>query len=132
MADFRQLALEFVLAEEEAKFTSLAQQSASELAKGPANTNPVARWVEAVQPWMPSASGDDEMADAFESTNWTARAKGSDLYWSISVWSHPHYADEPLALEYLSRTLDFVDKDLLKPSQSKCGYDSSSSYRYSV
>jgi hypothetical protein len=29
MADFRQLALEYVLAEEESKLTSLAQQSAS-------------------------------------------------------------------------------------------------------
>lgn len=25
---------------------------------------------------MPGANGDDEMADGFETTNWTARAKG--------------------------------------------------------
>lgn len=86
MADFRQLALEFVLAEEEAKLNTLAQQSASELAKAPSTSNPVARWVEAVQPWMPSAGGDDEMGDSFESTNWTARAKGSSFYRSFAAF----------------------------------------------
>lgn len=124
MADFRQLALEFVLAEEEAKLTSLAQQSASELAKTPANSNPVARWVEAVQPWMPSTNGDDEMADAFESTNWTARAKGADAHSLPSVSRGGSHVDKSVALDYLSRTLDFLDKDLLKPSQSTCGENS--------
>lgn len=97
MADFRQLALEYVLADDEAKLTSLAKQAASELQSAAAPTNPVARWVEAVQPWMPGSQGDDEMADG-DSPDWTARAK---------------------ALEFLSRTLDYLGTDVLKPSQIK-------------
>ncbi|KAI6779714.1 MMS19 nucleotide excision repair protein-like protein [Emericellopsis cladophorae] len=74
MADFRQLALEFVLADDEANQTSLAQQAASELQSAPANTNPVARWVEAVQPWMPGSNGDEATGDN-ETPDWTGRAK---------------------------------------------------------
>ncbi|KAL6871905.1 Dos2-interacting transcription regulator of RNA-Pol-II domain-containing protein [Trichoderma novae-zelandiae] len=95
MADFRQLALDFVLEEDEAKLTELAQRAAKELEAAPANSNPVARWVEAVQPWMP---GSNETEDSQETPDWTSRAK---------------------ALEFLSRTLDFVKPDLLKPSQVK-------------
>ncbi|KAH0495742.1 hypothetical protein TgHK011_009273 [Trichoderma gracile] len=95
MADFRQLALDFVLEEDEAKLTQLAQRAAKELEAAPANSNPVARWVEAVQPWMP---GNNETEDSQETPDWTSRAK---------------------ALEFLSRTLDFVKPDLLKPSQVK-------------
>ncbi|KAK0759732.1 hypothetical protein N5P37_007920 [Trichoderma harzianum] len=95
MADFRQLALDFVLEEDEAKLTELAQRAAKELETGPANSNPVARWVEAVQPWMP---GNNETEDAQETPDWTSRAK---------------------ALEFLSHTLDFVKPDLLKLSQVK-------------
>ncbi|KAJ3523898.1 hypothetical protein NM208_g12272 [Fusarium decemcellulare] len=94
MADFRQWALEFVLADDEGQQTTIAQKAANEIQTATANTNPVARWVEAVQPWMPGSGneGEDETPD------WTARAK---------------------ALEFLSRTLDFLSKDVLKPSQVK-------------
>ncbi|KAL7786768.1 Dos2-interacting transcription regulator of RNA-Pol-II domain-containing protein [Trichoderma ceciliae] len=95
MADFRQLALDFVLEEDEAKLTGLAQKAAKELEAAPANSNPIARWVEAVQPWMP---GNNEAEDSQETPDWTSRAK---------------------ALEFLSRTLDFVKPDLLKLSQVK-------------
>ncbi|KAF4122938.1 DNA repair/transcription protein MET18/MMS19 [Geosmithia morbida] len=98
MADFRQLALEFVLADDEAKLTSIAQKAASELQSGSANSNPVARWVEAVQPWMPGASGDEAMTDGDETPDWTGRAK---------------------ALDFLSRTLHYLDDNILKPSQVK-------------
>jgi DNA repair/transcription protein MET18/MMS19 len=74
MADFRQLALEFVLADHEATQQRIARNAASELQSAPASSNPVARWVEAVQPWMPGHSGDGD--DAEEATDWTARAKG--------------------------------------------------------
>ncbi|EHK17051.1 uncharacterized protein TRIVIDRAFT_183390 [Trichoderma virens Gv29-8] len=94
MADFRQLALDFVLEEDEAKLTDLAQRAAKELETAPANSNPVARWVEAVQPWMPG----NETEDSQETPDWTSRAK---------------------ALEFLSHTLDFVKPDLLKLSQVK-------------
>ena len=46
-----------------------------EIETGPANTNPVARWVEAVQPWMP---GSHEAEDGDEIPDWTARAKGEE------------------------------------------------------
>ncbi|KAF4341393.1 DNA repair transcription mms19 [Fusarium beomiforme] len=94
MADFRQWALEFVLADNEGQQTAIAQKAANEIQTAAANTNPVARWVEAVQPWMPGGGNEGEN----ETPDWTARAK---------------------ALEFLSRTLDFLRKDILKPSQVK-------------
>ncbi|KAF5681122.1 DNA repair transcription mms19 [Fusarium heterosporum] len=94
MADFRQWALEFVLADNEGQQTAIAQKAAKEIQTAPTNTNPVARWVEAVQPWMPGSGNEAEN----ETPDWTARAK---------------------ALEFLSRTLDFLSKDVLKPSQVK-------------
>ncbi|KAI8662535.1 MMS19 nucleotide excision repair protein [Fusarium sp. Ph1] len=94
MADFRQWALEFVLADDEGRQTAIAQKAANEIQTAPADSNPVARWVEAVQPWMPGSGHEAED----ETPDWTARAK---------------------ALEFLSRTLDFLSKDVLKPSQVK-------------
>ncbi|KAF9761770.1 hypothetical protein IL306_003673 [Fusarium sp. DS 682] len=94
MADFRQWALEFVLADDEGQQTAIAQKAANEIQTAAANTNPVARWVEAVQPWMPGGGNEAEN----ETPDWTARAK---------------------ALEFLSRTLDFLSNDILKPSQVK-------------
>ncbi|KAF4453434.1 DNA repair/transcription protein mms19 [Fusarium austroafricanum] len=94
MADFRQWALEFVLADDEGQQTAIAQKAANEIQTAAANTNPVARWVESVQPWMPGGGGEAEN----ETPDWTARAK---------------------ALEFLSRTLDFLSQDILKPSQVK-------------
>ncbi|PHH76519.1 hypothetical protein CDD80_1490 [Ophiocordyceps camponoti-rufipedis] len=95
MADFRQLALDFILEDDEAAQTSIARRAASEIESAPAASNPVARWVEAVQPWMP-ASDDDAMRDDGDVPDWTTRAK---------------------ALEFLSRTLLLLDQTLLKPSQ---------------
>lgn len=91
MADFRQLALEFVLADDEGQQTKIAQNAARgkptscsclyeiqtdlyvEIQNAAANSNPVARWVESVQPWMP---GSAEAEDG-ETPDWTARAKGT-------------------------------------------------------
>lgn len=95
MADFRQLALDFILEDDEASLTSIARRAASEVESAPVSSNPVARWVEAVQPWMPS-SDDDAMRDDGDVPDWTTRAK---------------------ALEFLSRTLLLLDQTLLKPSQ---------------
>ncbi|KAG5983425.1 hypothetical protein E4U55_008195 [Claviceps digitariae] len=75
MADFRQLAIEFVLQDNKAKSVRIAQQAAKEIETAPPNTNPVARWVESVQPWMPGNSEDDVMPDADSTPDWTARAK---------------------------------------------------------
>lgn len=40
------------------------------------NSNPVARWVESVQPWMPGSDDDDVMRDAGDTPDWTARSRG--------------------------------------------------------
>ncbi|KOS19034.1 MMS19 nucleotide excision repair protein -like protein [Escovopsis weberi] len=93
MADFRQLAREFVLEDDAAKLADIAQRTAAEIQNAPAYSNPVARWVEAVQPWMPGSND-----DANELPDWTSRAK---------------------ALEFLSRTLDFLSLDLLTTAQVK-------------
>ncbi|KAG6239749.1 hypothetical protein E4U25_000373 [Claviceps purpurea] len=96
MADFRQLAIDFVLQDSKAKSVRIAQQAAKEIETAPPTTNPVARWVESVQPWMPGSSEDDLMQDADSTPDWTARAK---------------------ALEFLSVTLYYLKLDTLKPSQ---------------
>lgn len=103
MADFRQLALDFVLEDDEAKLTALAQKAAKGTLKWIANlswsgdckltnissslelestagSNPVARWVEAVQPWMP---GNKETEDSQETPDWTSRAKGENQSFSL-------------------------------------------------
>ncbi|KAK2592228.1 hypothetical protein QQS21_010080 [Conoideocrella luteorostrata] len=96
MVDFRPLAIEFVLEDNKAKSARVAQKAAMEIETAPANTNPIARWVESVQPWMPGNDEDDMMQDADTTPDWTARAK---------------------ALEFLSRTLYYLKPDTLKPSQ---------------
>ncbi|GAB0134336.1 hypothetical protein EsDP_00002713 [Epichloe bromicola] len=96
MADFRRLALEFVLEDNKAKSIRIAQQAAKEIETASLNTNPVAKWVESVQPWMPGSSEDDVMLDADSTPDWTARSK---------------------ALEFLSVTLYYLKLDTLKPSQ---------------
>ncbi|KAG6010824.1 hypothetical protein E4U21_004212 [Claviceps maximensis] len=96
MTDFRQLAIEFVLQDNKAHSVRIAQQAAKEIETASPTTNPVARWVESVQPWMPGNSQDDVMTDADSTPDWTARAK---------------------ALEFLSVTLYYLKLDTLKPSQ---------------
>ncbi|KAG5965710.1 hypothetical protein E4U58_002743 [Claviceps cyperi] len=96
MADFRQLAIDFVLQDSKAESVRIAQQAAKEIETAPPTTNPVARWVESVQPWIPGSSQDELMQDADSTPDWTARAK---------------------ALEFLSATLYYLKLDTLKPSQ---------------
>ncbi|PHH84362.1 hypothetical protein CDD83_2063 [Cordyceps sp. RAO-2017] len=98
MADFRQLALDFILEDDESRLSTIAKNAASELEAAPASTNPVARWVESVQPWMPGSNDDDMMDIGRETPDWSARAK---------------------ALEFLSRSLDYLNPNILKPSQVK-------------
>ncbi|RDA83433.1 hypothetical protein CP532_4411 [Ophiocordyceps camponoti-leonardi (nom. inval.)] len=95
MADFRQLALDFVLEDDEDTLTGIGRRAASEIESASSGSNPIARWVEAVQQWMPG-NEDDVMRDDGDIPDWTTRAK---------------------ALDFLSRTLLFLDQDLLKPSQ---------------
>ncbi|KAK8915683.1 MMS19 nucleotide excision repair [Metarhizium anisopliae] len=97
MADFRQLALDFVLEDNKAKSVRFAQKAAKEIEAAAPNSNPVARWVESVQPWMPGSDDDDVMRDAGDTPDWTARSRGS--------------------LEFLSLTLHYLNPEALKPSQ---------------
>ncbi|KID70363.1 hypothetical protein MBR_08867, partial [Metarhizium brunneum ARSEF 3297] len=97
MADFRQLALDFVLEDNKAKSVRFAQKAAKEIEAAAPNSNPVARWVESVQPWMPDSNDDDVMRDAGDTPDWTARSRA--------------------ALEFLSRTLHYLNPEALKPSQ---------------
>ncbi|KAG5952741.1 hypothetical protein E4U53_000011 [Claviceps sorghi] len=115
MADFRQLAIDFVLQDDKAKSVRIAQQAAQEIETAPPNTNPVARWVESVQPWMPGNLEDDVMPDVDSTPDWTARAKGTHvLAFSMSC---EHKLIFELALEFLSVTLYYLRLDTLKPSQ---------------
>lgn len=102
MADFRQLALQFVLEDQEEKQTLIARQAATgkretqllcfpsfptdlsdiEIQTAQANTNPVARWVESVQPWMPG-NNEEDVVEGQETPDWTSRAKG-DKHLSLS------------------------------------------------
>lgn len=74
-------------------------------------TNPVARWVESVQVWMPGSGGDSQ--DSQEQTDWTARAKGMA---PISKFGYFDILTQ-IALEFLSQTLEYVGNDVLKASQ---------------
>ncbi|ATY62031.1 HEAT repeat containing [Cordyceps militaris] len=76
-------------------------------------TNPVARWVESVQAWMPGTGGDSQ--DSQEQPDWTVRAKGVP---SIVNFGQ-EYILTRTALEFLSETLEYVDNDVLKASQVK-------------
>lgn len=59
-------------------------------------------------------SGEDEMAvDSAETPDWTGRAKGH----SSSDHGSARMLISLIALEFLSRTLDFLDPQVLKPSQ---------------
>lgn len=56
--------------------------------EAPENTNPVARWVEAVQPWMPGGrDANDPMQNEVDPTDWPARAKGSRLPYEPAAWN---------------------------------------------
>ena len=59
----------------------------TEIQSAPASTNPVARWVESVQPWMPGSDGDEAMADNDDTPDWTARSKGESSK-KILLWIH--------------------------------------------
>lgn len=82
-----------------------------ELQTAAPSTNPVARWVESVQVWMPGSGGDSQ--DSQEQTDWTARAKGMA---PISKFGD-FYILTQIALEFLSQTLEYVRNDVLKASQ---------------
>lgn len=66
-----------------------------------------------MQPWMPGSNGDEAMGDSDETPDWTGRAKGR---------AEANLGRARLtckALEFLSRTLDFLGQDVLKPSQGR-------------
>ncbi|KAK1982427.1 Dos2-interacting transcription regulator of RNA-Pol-II-domain-containing protein [Colletotrichum cereale] len=98
MADFRKLALEFVLSDDTERQAAIAQEAASAIQSAPRPSNPVARWVESIRPWMPSANDDqmEEGEDGEANGDVIARSK---------------------ALSFLAGTLDHLDPEFLKPDQ---------------
>ncbi|TQN71514.1 MMS19 nucleotide excision repair protein-like protein [Colletotrichum shisoi] len=98
MADFRKLAFEFVLSDDTERQTAITQEAASAIQSAPRPSNPVARWVESIKPWMPSANdghmddGEDGEADG----DVIARSK---------------------ALSFLAGTLEHLDPEFLKTDQ---------------
>ncbi|OHW92482.1 DNA repair transcription protein [Colletotrichum incanum] len=98
MADFRKLALEFVLSDDSGRQAAITQEAASAIQSAPRPSNPVARWVESIRPWMPSAN-DDQMED------------GEDGEASGDVIARSK------ALSFLAGTLDHLDPEFLKPDQ---------------
>ncbi|KAK1688383.1 Dos2-interacting transcription regulator of RNA-Pol-II-domain-containing protein [Colletotrichum godetiae] len=93
MADFRKLALEFVLSDDSERQTAITQEAASEIQSAPRPSNPVARWVESIRPWMPSANEDQDDGDG----DVIARSK---------------------ALSFLAGTLEHLDPAFLKADQT--------------
>ncbi|EXF73011.1 hypothetical protein CFIO01_11772 [Colletotrichum fioriniae PJ7] len=93
MADFRKLALEFVLSDDTERQTAITQEAASEIQSAPRPSNPVARWVESIRPWMPSANEDQDDGDG----DVIARSK---------------------ALSFLAGTLEHLDPAFLKADQT--------------
>ncbi|TDZ29672.1 MMS19 nucleotide excision repair protein-like protein [Colletotrichum spinosum] len=98
MADFRKLALEFVLSDDTDRQAIIAKESASAIQSAPRPSNPVARWVESIRPWMPSANEDimEDGEDRESRGDVIARSK---------------------ALSFLAGTLDNLDPTFLKPDQ---------------
>ena len=84
----------------------------------PSNSQPVARWVESIRPWMPG-SEDAEMLDADSGSKGDiiARAKGEHPH--DTPWD-PYAVDlHVLALQFLASTLEGLDKHVLIPAHSK-------------
>ncbi|KAF6810727.1 DNA repair transcription protein [Colletotrichum sojae] len=98
MADFRKLALEFVLSDDADRQALITKEAAAAIQSASRPSNPVARWVESIRPWMPN-SNDDEMEDGEDgesSGDIIARSK---------------------ALSFLAGTLEHMDTTFLKPDQ---------------
>ncbi|OHE93582.1 hypothetical protein CORC01_11081 [Colletotrichum orchidophilum] len=93
MVDFRKLALEFVLSDDSERQTAITQEAASEIQLAPRPSNPVARWVESIKPWMPSANEDLDDGDG----DVIARSK---------------------SLSFLAGTLEHLDPAFLKADQT--------------
>ncbi|KAL0936472.1 DNA repair transcription protein [Colletotrichum truncatum] len=98
MADFRKLALEYVLSDDANRHLEISKEAAAAIQSAPRPSNPVARWVESIRPWMPSAN-DDQMED------------GEDGESSGDVIARSK------ALSFLAGTLEHLDPTFLKPDQ---------------
>ncbi|WKT48757.1 MMS19, N-terminal [Fusarium oxysporum f. sp. vasinfectum] len=109
MADFRQWALEFVLADNEGQQTAIAKKAANEIQTAAANTNPVARWVEAVQPWMPGGGNEAE--------NETTRLDGEGKGFFGAMFEVDHKAGIMPSASALSRIV------AMKSFQRHMGHD---------
>ncbi|KAF9876473.1 DNA repair transcription protein [Colletotrichum karsti] len=98
MTDFRKLALEYVLSDDPERHLAITKEAASAIQTAPRPSNPVARWVESIRPWMPNANDDqmDDGEDGESSGDIIARSK---------------------ALGFLAGTLEHLDPTFLKADQ---------------
>ncbi|KAJ0377374.1 hypothetical protein COL26b_004325 [Colletotrichum chrysophilum] len=98
MADFRKLALEYVLSDDLKRHASITKEASSAIQSAPRPSNPVARWVESIRPWMPNANADqmEDSEDGESSGDIIARSK---------------------ALGFLAGTLEHLDPGFLKADQ---------------
>ncbi|SPN97774.1 uncharacterized protein DNG_01287 [Cephalotrichum gorgonifer] len=100
MADFKQLALEFVLTEDKENQVRIATKAAESIKSSPSSSLPVARWVESIRPWMPGSedAGMPDAGDGASTGDIIARAR---------------------ALQFLASTLQVLDEDVLIPAHIK-------------
>ncbi|KAM0330038.1 hypothetical protein ACHAQA_004209 [Verticillium albo-atrum] len=97
MADFRKLALEFVLSDNAVRKQGIAKESATIIENDPRPDNAIARWSQSIQPWIASR-GDDTMDDG------EGEAEGDLIARSN-------------AMSFLADTLEVLDPKLLKASK---------------
>ncbi|KAM0287761.1 hypothetical protein ACHAQH_000293 [Verticillium albo-atrum] len=98
MAEFRKLALEFVLSDDVGRKQEIAKEAASVIQNDPRPDNAIARWSQSIQPWI-AGRGDDAMDHGAE-----GEAEGDLIARSK-------------AMSFLADTLEVLDPKLLKASK---------------
>ncbi|EHA53624.1 hypothetical protein MCOR27_001727 [Pyricularia oryzae] len=101
MADFKGLALQYVLADEAATRQDVTARTAEVIKNASVKSTAILNWVQSIDPWMPAAlSGSESQAD---------NAEGPEPDVSVITRSK--------ALEYLADTLVLLEKNLLRTDQ---------------
>ncbi|TLD23340.1 hypothetical protein PspLS_07662 [Pyricularia sp. CBS 133598] len=101
MADFKGLALQYVLADEAATRKDVTVKTAEAIKNASVKSAAILNWVKSIDPWMPAAlSGPESQAD-----------HGEGLEPDVSVIARSK------ALEYLADTLVLLEKNLLRTDQ---------------
>ncbi|KAK4131841.1 hypothetical protein BT67DRAFT_444257 [Trichocladium antarcticum] len=100
MAQFRQWALQYVLADDEPARLEITQKAAREIESSRASSTAVGNWAASVQQWMTPAHADDDdrMDDGDDGASGDIIARAN-------------------ALSFLAGTLEALDKKVLRPDQ---------------